>query len=199
MCCYTAAVLSGIEKESVNSLSPGGCGYDFKCVNFQLNSPSVTYMCQWIRSALVQIMACHLFAAKPLSEPTQTYCQLEPKEHISMRVYLKWKYFHSRKCVWICRLRNGSHFVREEMSQLIVPWRMWLWFQTCKSLTQLGYSYLQYSSKHYLEKMPQDFDDIKSTMIHIIAWWHQAWSHYLNQCWPISLDAMIWSHQATMN
>ena len=28
--------------------------------------PSAIYMCQWIRSALVQIMACRLFGAKPL-------------------------------------------------------------------------------------------------------------------------------------
>ena len=29
--------------------------------------PSVAYMCQWIRSVLVQIMACQLFSAKPSS------------------------------------------------------------------------------------------------------------------------------------
>ena len=41
-----------------------------------LNSfpPSATYMRQWIRSALVQIMACHLLGAKPLSVPMQGYC-----------------------------------------------------------------------------------------------------------------------------
>ena len=36
--------------------------------------PSATYMCQWIGSALVQIMACCLFGAKPLSNPTLGYC-----------------------------------------------------------------------------------------------------------------------------
>ena len=36
-----------------------------------LNSspPSVPYICQWIRSALVQRMACCLFGAKPFSKP----------------------------------------------------------------------------------------------------------------------------------
>ena len=29
--------------------------------------PSATYICQWIRSELVQIMACHLFSGEPLS------------------------------------------------------------------------------------------------------------------------------------
>ena len=39
--------------------------------------PSSAYMRQWIGSALVQIMACCLFAAKPLPEPMLTYCQLD--------------------------------------------------------------------------------------------------------------------------
>ena len=46
-----------------------------------LNSspPSAAYMRQWIRSALVQIMAWRLFAAKPLSlKPMLGHCQLYP-------------------------------------------------------------------------------------------------------------------------
>ena len=38
---------------------------------------SAAYMCQWMESALVQIMACHLFGTKPLSKPMLGYCQLE--------------------------------------------------------------------------------------------------------------------------
>ena len=40
-------------------------------------SPSATYMPQWIRSAMVQIIACRLFGAKPLSKPMLGYCQLD--------------------------------------------------------------------------------------------------------------------------
>ena len=84
-------------------------------------------MCRWAGSALVQIMACRLDGAKPLSEPMLTYCQLDPKEHISMRFHLKFIYSHSRKCVWKCRLRNGGHFDQGEMSlQSSVCWvSMW--------------------------------------------------------------------------
>ena len=39
--------------------------------------PSAAYMCQWIGSSLVQIMACRLFGAKPLSKPMLDYCQLD--------------------------------------------------------------------------------------------------------------------------
>ena len=46
--------------------------------NLNSSPPIVTYMRQWIRSALLQIMACHLFGAKPLSEPMLGYCQLDP-------------------------------------------------------------------------------------------------------------------------
>ena len=41
--------------------------------------PGAAYIRWWIRSALVQIMACRLFGAKPLSEPMLGYCQLDPK------------------------------------------------------------------------------------------------------------------------
>ena len=40
--------------------------------------PNVAYMCQWIDSASVQIMACRLFGAKPLSEPMLIFCKLDP-------------------------------------------------------------------------------------------------------------------------
>ena len=68
-------------------------------------------MRRWTGSALVQIMACRLSGAKPLSEPVLTNCQLDPKEHIWLKFYLKFKYFISRKCDWTNRLRNGGHFV----------------------------------------------------------------------------------------
>ena len=41
--------------------------------------PHYAYMCQWTGSVLVQIMACCLYSAKPLSEPMLVYCQLDPK------------------------------------------------------------------------------------------------------------------------
>ena len=58
---------------------------------FRVNSspPSAAYMRRWTGSALVQIMACRLDGAKPLSEPMLTYCELDPKEHISMKFYFE--------------------------------------------------------------------------------------------------------------
>ena len=42
-------------------------------------------MRQWIRSALVQIMACRLFGAKPLSKPVLDYYQLGPQEPTAVK------------------------------------------------------------------------------------------------------------------
>ena len=57
--------------------------YKMSAILFQLQyvnlfPPSAAYMRQWIVSALVQIMACRLYGAKPLYEPMLDYYQLGP-------------------------------------------------------------------------------------------------------------------------
>ena len=36
--------------------------------------------------------------------------------------------------------------------------------------------------------MPWDLTDDKSTLVQVMAWCHQATSHYLSQCWPSSMS-----------
>ena len=38
-----------------------------------------------------------------------------------------------------------------------------------------------------LRWIPRDFTDDKSTLVQVMAWCHQASSHYLNHCWPSSV------------
>ena len=64
--------------------------------------PSAAYVYQWIGSALVQIMACRLFDAKPLSKPVLVYCQLDRYVQTSVKIPSKFKHFLSRKCVSNC-------------------------------------------------------------------------------------------------
>ena len=59
-------------------------------------------------------MACRLVGAKPLSEPMLPYCQLDPKEHILMKSYLRFKRFHQRKCSWKCRQGIGQYLSRPQ-------------------------------------------------------------------------------------
>ena len=88
---------------------------------FNLSPPSAGYMRQWIGSALVQIMACRLFGAKPWSKLILVYCQLDAKEQTSVKFQSKYKTFHSRKCSWKYLLWNGGLVVLGEMSWCLVP------------------------------------------------------------------------------
>ena len=95
-CCQRSVIHHGITKPQWVNLSPS----------------SATYKRQWIGWALVKIMACRIFSAKPLPKPIQDYYQLDPQEQTSMKFESKYKNFHSRKCIWNYRLRNGGHFVQ---------------------------------------------------------------------------------------
>ena len=57
-------------------------------------------------------MACRLDGAKPLSEPMLTYCQVDPKEHISMEFYLNSNIFVQE---------NAFKYVVLEMA--VILWR----------------------------------------------------------------------------
>ena len=66
----------------------------------------------WSWSALVQLLTSHLFSAKPIPESMLTYCQLDPQEQTSMTFSTNLRTFHSRKCIWKCRLQIGGHLFR---------------------------------------------------------------------------------------
>ena len=68
------------------------------------------YMCPWTRLSLVQVMACHLLAAKPLPEPMLVYCQLDSWEQISMKFQSEFYNFHSRNFIWKSRLPKWQPF-----------------------------------------------------------------------------------------
>ena len=57
-----------------------------------------------------QVMACRLFGTKPLPEPMMAYCQLDSQEQISVKFKTEFSNFHSRKCIWKCRLPKWQPF-----------------------------------------------------------------------------------------
>ena len=52
----------------------------------------------------------------------------------------------------------------------------------------LGIDVLSIPVNITLEWMPEDLIDGKSTLVQVMARCHQARSHYLSQCWPISVS-----------
>ena len=57
----------------------------------------VTHICISKLLSLFQIMAWCLFGDNPLLEPMMVYCQLDPREDISLKLYLKFKGFSFMK------------------------------------------------------------------------------------------------------
>ena len=55
-------------------------------------------------------MACHLFTAKPLSEPLLSIVFLDQWAHISIKFVSKYNKFHSKKWFWKCHLQHIKTF-----------------------------------------------------------------------------------------
>ena len=91
------------------------------CVNS--SPPSAAYMCHCTGSALVQvIMACRLPGTKPLPEPVLAYCQFDSWEQISVKFKSEFYHFHSRKCIWNCRLPKWRPFWPVGDELIFVSW-----------------------------------------------------------------------------
>ena len=81
-------------------------------VAFLTHLPLVIYASvDWV--IIGSVMACRLFGAKPLTEPMLVYCQLVSWEQISVKFEFEFYHFHTRKCIWKCRLPKWRPFCPE--------------------------------------------------------------------------------------
>ena len=65
--------------------------------------------------SLVQMIACRLFGAKPLSEPILMNRWLAHWEQILVKFELKCNNFHTRDLIWKCHVQIGGHFVSSQV------------------------------------------------------------------------------------
>ena len=87
----------------------------YGAIDVNSSTLSDAYMRQSIGTGFVQIMACRLFGAKPLSKPVLGYCQLDPLGANFSEISIKIQNFSFRKM----HLRNGGHFVQ---GPLLLTW-----------------------------------------------------------------------------
>ena len=90
--------------------------------------PGDAYMRQWIRSVLVQIMACRLFSAKPISIPMLGYSQLNPRNKLHL---------NSNQNVKLLICENAYKNIVCEIAA-ILPWRRWVKNAACKMVAVLS-------------------------------------------------------------
>ena len=143
-------------------------------------------MRQYNIPTLLQIMACRLIGAEPLSEPMLPFCQFDYSEQTSVQYQSKFIYFHSRKCNWKCRLENGSHFVSGSVCWTIV--RIW-------GLTGLCMS--QYRNKYHGHILVIISHSTYGMWLHVPAldtcFWHtrpHMWSNW--RLYAISVLGSYW-------
>ena len=179
-----------------------------------LNSlrPSHTYMHQPLSEpSLVQIMACSLAGAHPLSKPMLPYSQLHTKKQTSVKYKSKLIHFHSRKCIWKCRLENVGHFVSLNVSNITLgpKWHVHVSYTVYWKTVLFQYWWTHYGwnkmatisqtvlinafswkkiSEFQLKCQWSLFWRIQLTIFqHWFRWWFCAvkvTSHYMNQWWP---------------
>ena len=91
--------------------------FSFRKMHLKISSAKWRPFCLGLNELMLQIMACHLFSAKPLSEPVLPNLSIRPWGTYFSEIYFKSKSFHSRKCTWKYRLWNGNHFVSTWMCE----------------------------------------------------------------------------------
>ena len=74
--------------------------------------PRDAYKSHQIRPSLLQIMACHVFGARPLSEPMLDYCQSVPWKHISLKSESNYSNFLLRKSIYSILLSKGHNHIQ---------------------------------------------------------------------------------------
>ena len=65
-------------------------------------------------SLLVQVMSCHLLGTKQLPKPLLSYYQMDHKEHISMKFWIKIQCFSFKKIHWKCHRKLSAIMFRPQ-------------------------------------------------------------------------------------
>ena len=89
--------------------------------------------------------------------------------------------FHS--CLNVSRRSFNTYFVNS-----LAPGRFQFNFRKAIFRLILVNGGWDISCEIALRWMPLDLTDDKSTLVQVMAWCHQAPSHYLSQCWPRSMS-----------
>ena len=96
---------NGVIKNMWHTVGLGCCWL----INSSPPNSSPPYMHKWTGSPLDRVMACRLFSTKPLPEPMLSYCHLDSREQISVKIESVF-YSVSEKLSWLIRhLSDGLY------------------------------------------------------------------------------------------
>ena len=127
---------------------------------------------------------CH-YIMKELENIYDRYICQQHNNHRIILLSTQWKSYTtiSPLTPW-WQLQQGSHL---GAINSLDPGRPGCHFKTPIFNLVLLIGILTSSNDNALGWMPRDLTDDKSTLVQVMAWCHQATSHYLSQCWPSSM------------
>ena len=135
-------------------------------------------------AALVHVMACYLFSTNLLSEPVCTIV------NCTQTIYFNEIYIKIFFCLWTIVCETISTILPYINSLVPGKFELNFRYEIFKQILVTGSWGI--SCEIALIWMSLDFTDDQSTLVQVMAWYHQATSHYLSQCWPKSVT--IWHH-----
>ena len=93
---------------------------------------------------------------------------------------------HQQLGLWLVMMEYS--FTSTGRVNSLAPGRPGCHFKTAIFNLVLLIGILISSNDNALRWMPWHLTDEKSTLVQVMAWYRQATSHYLSQCWPISMS-----------
>ena len=90
---------------------------------------------------------------------------------------------------WHLYLRRPPGYILTSIQCTLTHWPLGDWTQILYKYIQPGFNYwwlkyLEWNCPHVIVTAPH----IKSTLVQVLAWSHQASNHYLSQYWPRSMS-----------
>ena len=145
------------------------------------------------------------YHTKPLLQLKKHYWRWNRSQHFFINSL--WPGDATRYCLlmlWLVTYLAPSHLLNQcclILWLLMIP----LWISYCITINSLSpgrfgcdfkntifylallISIFRSPCDNTLRWMPCDFTGDKSKLVQVMAWWRQATSHYLSQCWPRSI------------
>ena len=167
-------------------LTPSGELWDVFCEYFWENWPRYNSTTLYFHIPLPLTLESHGPLNRQLNWNSLPERSWNPPglEHPSQNCGQLWDYpqWQKKPALWT----TGVVYARDWINSLTTGKFWWnfryLIFQKISVIDGWGIS-----CELALRWMSLDLTDDKSTLVQVMAWCHQATSHYLNQCWPRSL------------
>ena len=158
------------------------------CILIQISLKFASYCSTESKSSLVQLMVSHHTDKSLISwthDYTDVWHHMASLGHNELILWCTYLYSKS-SCYWEKDWFEWLHPEEKMLLNSLAPGRFKVNFRWVIFKLNLVVNGWGISCETAVRWMSLDLTDDKSTLVQVMAWCHQATSHYLSQCWPRS-------------